>query len=305
MHKEVCWVEKIKTILFLFIISFGKCAYADYDLTKLKNYSFELERTPPVIPPFLACYKKDDRELCYIATNHGTDQNSATFKLVRDVIEDFKPNLVIIEGFETKKGESPSDINELVEKFCKVNPSVCEEPHYAVSQASSKNIPFIGGEPDDEEVYDKLRYEGYSKNDVFAFYFARLVPQLYREGQVSNMEDVHKKFDEYLKVSSVSGVTLTYPEYEDWMKRNISPSIGFDEMKDPKFVAPFANGNKLQEIANKNEWIRDRHILKVIFDSVLKYKRVLVIYGHSHFLTQIDVLEQHLGKPTYLERYSK
>lgn len=298
--------QSSKIILFLFIscLFITEYAFADYDLTKLKDYSFSLERTPPAPPPFLALYKKDGRQLSYIATNHGSDRNSPTFNLIKNTVNEFKPDFMILEGFETKRGVSPSDIIKLVEKGCEQNPDQCEEPHLGIELASSLNIPFIGGEPSDEEIFDDLRYEGYSRDDVFALYFTRLIPQLYRDHQVGKMEDLQQKYEAYLQGSGISNITLTYADYEDWLKKYISSTVGFSDLIDAKFSAPATGGNKLQQIADKTEWIRDKHILRTILDSSLKYNKVLVIYGHSHFLTQDDVLEQNLGKPTFLEKYS-
>lgn len=297
---------KLKKYLWaLAFIGAANIAHADFDLTKLKNYSLDLERNLPANTPFMACYKKDDRELCYIATNHGSDPSSATFKLIQKAVDDLRPDFIVLEGFESKKGVSPTDVKEIQEKFCKTDGAKCEEPLYAISLAQEKGIPFIGAEPDDVEVYDDFHSEGYSKNETFALRFAMLVPQFYRAGQIANMEDVHKRFDQYFQISGVSGVTLTYPEYEDWLKRNIDKTLEFSDMVNPLFVAPLSNGSKLQVMANKLEWIRDKHILRTILDYFRQYKRVLVVYGHSHFLTQIDVLEQHLGKPSYGQRYAQ
>jgi hypothetical protein len=296
-------MKKLLWAIALFCVT--SVAHADFDLTKLKNYSLELERNLPALPPFMACYKKDDRELCYIATNHGSDASSPTFKLIKKVMDEFRPDFVVLEGFESNMGLSPKDVTEIHEKFCKTNGAKCEEPLYAISLAKEKGIPFIGAEPDDAEVYDNFRSEGYSRNETFSLYFALLVPQFYRAGQIATMADVHKKFDQYYKMSGVSGVTLTFPEYEEWLKRNIDKTLEFSDMVNPLFVAPLSNGSKIQQMSNKLEWIRDRHILRTILDYFRQYKRVLVVYGHSHFLTQIDVLEQHLGKPSYGQRYAK
>ncbi len=298
MFKKLSFFVAILSLLFA-----GHSLLADYDFTKLKNFSYDLERRPPALPPFMACYNKDGRQLCYIASNHGSDTNSPTFNLIRNAFDDFKPNFVVLEGFETMKGNSPSDIVAFASRVCQGGSSVCEEPAFGVSLAQKNGIAFKGGEPDDRIVFDALRSHGYTSNEAFAFYFSILVPQLYRSQLVNSIGDVQQKFEVYKKNNTNSGVTLSWSEYLDWLKNNTNKSVGFSEMIDPLFAAPISNGTNLQKLANKVEWIRDRNILRVILDAFNQYNRVLVIYGHSHYLTQIDVLEQYMGKPQFVERY--
>ncbi len=75
------------------------------------------------------------------------DIKSKTFTWIKNAIYDFKPNLVIIEGFESSKGYSP---NFLIEKMSrKLSGWYLGESFYAASTAFKNNIPFLGGEPND------------------------------------------------------------------------------------------------------------------------------------------------------------
>lgn len=257
--------------------------------------------------PFAVYYKNQERELCYIGADHSADIDSKTFKLIQTTIEEFKPDLLILEGFEIKKGFSPAALISYIHKSC-VTPSSqefrCGEPLYAAYLAHNKNIPFIGAELDDEQIFLDLQSQGYEKNDVFGFYFTRQIPQYFNEKQIADANELPQKFDELLKCTSVHGINLTYASYQDWLNQKMGRPVNISELMDTNLVAPIPNGNNLQQISSKINLLRDQHILKVIFDSFSSFKRVLVIYGASHFLTQRDVFVQYFGKEICIHSYN-
>jgi len=278
------------------------CSHDQYDFKNLKSYEFQLEDEFPVERPFIACYKKDHQKLCYIGSDHSSEINSKTFKLIQKTIEEFKPDLLVLEGFETNKGLSPTVMINYVRKSCATSSSnnfKCGEPLYAVHLGHLKNIPFIGGEPDDEQIFTALQGQGHEKDDVFGFYFTRQIAQYFDEKQVSAVSELQKKFDEFLKNTRVDGIHLTYASYQDWLNQKMGRPVELSELRDPNLIAPIGNGNKLQQISSKINLIRDQHILKVILDSSQKYQRILVIYGASHYLTQRGLLAQYFGNPIY------
>jgi CRISPR/Cas system CMR subunit Cmr6 (Cas7 group RAMP superfamily) len=60
------------------------------------------------------------------------------------------------------------------------------------------------------------------------------------------------------------------------------------------------NKNKFREINLTIEEVRDRETLIRILEAKDKgYKRILVVYGGSHYYTQHLSLEKYFGSPTY------
>src|SRR5260221_4801903 len=165
-----------KLNLLCSLLFLASCSHDQYGFKNLKSYELQLEEELPLQRPFIACHKNHEQELCYIGSDHSSDINSKTFKLIRKTIEEFKPDLLVLEGFETNKGLSPIAMINYVRKSCTPSSSddfKCGEPQYAVHLAHLMNIPFIGGEPDDEEIFTPLQGQGYEKDDIFGFYFTR------------------------------------------------------------------------------------------------------------------------------------
>ena len=65
-------------------------------------------------------------------------------------------------------------------------------------------------------------------------------------------------------------------------------------------TAPLSEGTYLQRLASYVTKIRDHHIVQQIFQALSHYKRVLVVYGCSHYAIQRNVLIKYLENPIYM-----
>lgn len=61
----------------------------------------------------------------------------------------------------------------------------------------------------------------------------------------------------------------------------------------------------LHQLSSKISVIRDKHIISVILKSLTRHKKILIVYGHSHFPVQKDVLAQYLGTPKFIRANSE
>lgn len=139
------------------------------------------------------------------------------------------------------------------------------------------------------------------KKDIDFFYLSRQLPQAYKEEKIiKSWDDVKNKFQDLLySALGYKNPDYSFNEYIAWLKEKTDKNISFKEIVDEKFTAPISDGNYIEKLSNLNLMIRDKHILNVILNHTKKYKKVLVIYGGSHYVTQKDVLEKYLGKPQY------
>ena len=85
----------------------------NFDL--LRDYSFDLQKMKPFTPPYLVQFSKGDYQLIYLAADHTRDPESNTFKLISLAMKKFDPEIVIIEGFPSVKGEGR--IKNAVEQY--------------------------------------------------------------------------------------------------------------------------------------------------------------------------------------------
>lgn len=128
---------------------------------------------------------------------------------------------------------------------------------------------------------------GFSAEDYVNFWFNQLIPIFYREGKISSIDQIEKEYIPFITSFKLDAdiKNLSYEKYQKWLTQNM-PSVSFEELIDGNIVAPVANGNYLQRLSSLSGYVRDRHIVKIIFEAANKYEKILVVYGQSHFLTQ-------------------
>ena len=143
-----------------------------------------------------------------------------------------------------------------------------------------------------------MKAYGYTIRDVSFFYFARQMPQYYREKKIVSSNDIEKLFPKFISNLGMKS-NYSFEEYNIWLKEKIGSEVSLKTIIDTEFTAPIGNGNYLQKLSNKIGLMRDQNALNVILNNLKSYKKVLVIFGASHYPIQKDVLEKYLGKPSY------
>lgn len=304
-------INYMKVIIFVICSLFLTCSCAkqtQYDLHKINLYNpeseqkFQQEKHTPN-PPYIAFFKTHDRQLLYIATKHQTGIKNSTFELIKNAFDKFNPDIVLLEGIEETKDTAPNWIKKYIQQFC-LPKWQCGEPLYAAHLAIIKNIKFLGAEPENSEIFKLLQSQNYSKQDVVFFYFTRQIPQYYREKRIISQNDITKLFTEFLP-NYAKNHEYSFDDYQLWLKEKMGRKINLQDLIDAELTAPIATGNYLQKLSSKLGIIRDQHITKAILENVAKYKKTLIIFGHSHYFTQKDVLEKYLGNASYFSDFKK
>ncbi|MFN7038057.1 MAG: hypothetical protein ACK4OM_00600 [Alphaproteobacteria bacterium] len=265
----------------------------EISISKIKPYNFKLEEEWHMAPPFLLEFSKANKKLWYIGAVHSNELNSETFKLIDSFFSKHTPDIVIIEGLETKESKK---IHNLIKAKCSnlksiTNQSFCEENLYTALKAQEFNIPVIGGEPIDEELLRIVKQYGYDEEDYINFWFSSAIPQLYREGKLTLFNQIESNYTEFAK--SFPSRNLKYASYKAWLEDKIL-KVEFQELINANFTAPIKDGNYLQQLSSIIGIERDKHIVKIIFNSLSRYNKVLIVYGHSHVLTQLPAFEAYI-----------
>ncbi len=246
--------------------------------------------------PYTALFDNQGRQLIYIAANHTIDPKSTTVQWIKSEFKKYQPDFVIIEGVEEIGGESPKKLINYIENRA-IPTATCNESLYAAHLAIKNNIKFIGAEPSNEAIYHDLATQGYTKKDCLFLCFLQQIPHYYREGRFKSENDLPKIWSLWLQ--EWKATELTDVDFKSWYQQKMKCKISYKALIDPDHCAPIANGTYVQQLSSKVSVMRDRHIIAVILKSLAKYRKVLIIYGHSHFPTQKDVLCHHLGKPKF------
>lgn len=297
--------KAIHRIIVIFIsLSVSGCSnkIAYYDYTDLHSYSPELEsdflEQEDLNPPYAALFDTKSSQLLYIAADHTIDSESKTFQLINRAFKEYQPDFVIIEGIEENYGESPQKFINYIENKC-LPQLTCSEGFYAVHLATKNKLNFIGGEPSDKGVYEALTAQNYTKKDFVFFYFVQQLPHYCREGKFKSEHDLYKLLALWLQ--EWKATEFTYLDFKNWYEKELNLKLFYKDLIDPNTSAPIKNGTSLHQLSSKISLIRDKHIISVILKSLITHKKVLIIYGHSHFPTQKDILSQYLGKPKFIK----
>jgi hypothetical protein len=138
--------------------------------------SLELERrTQPWCPgdcdvavPFVASYQHGAERLVFVGVRHAFQSNDPTMLAVAAGFSEIHPGIVIVEGFPTAMGENPAPLVAEARRYGAPDASEFDrgEAMYAASLALEKGIPFLGGEPSQEEEMQVLKAKGFTDSDI-------------------------------------------------------------------------------------------------------------------------------------------
>lgn len=293
---------------------------SDYELSQNNEYlptpySYKLDKKIHKLtgskPPYISLFSTSKTKIIYLATNHTNDIKSKTFAWIRTVINNFKPNLIIFEGVVSSNGYSPQNIIHSINKKNSPSNWVSGEHLYAAYFGNNNNIPFLGGEADEQIIFNRLKKYGYSTDDIIFFYFSKQIPQLYREKLISKQEDLKLAFPDFIKrlinksKSKILNVSSYFEKYKIWINKHIGKSeetfnvFDFKTLINSNNTAPISKGNFLQKLSSRIGIIRDKHIINVISNNSHKFDKILVVYGASHLSTQYGVLSKIFGHANF------
>lgn len=295
---------KINKFLFLpvFILITACSTAPKLKSENIRPWSRALGNEYPNENAFIAHYKKGQFELFYLAAHHSNTMGDDTLNLVQTLFCKFNFNILVIESIPYSSGESPKwFVGEArhgqTEKFIRGGESAL-----GAILADEKQISFIGGEPDHQDIYKGLKAKSYSNEDILGFYTVRQVPQWVREKLPQNTlfkKKIPPFLAHYCKVFSVHSCPGS-DEIMKWYKTKLGHDLVTDVSSEE--VAPYSDGTLYtQKISSDVGFIRDHFTLKLIQEMLKKHKRVAVIYGASHFLTLRKSLDDAFGEPSFID----
>ena len=265
----------------------------------LTPWSEALKDVTTAESPALYEFKDADKKLWYLASRHSNQVDQPVFKFI-DLVMKKNPDVIIVEGFETDLGLSPKAISESVLTGIKDGFYPSGEPSYAIDLAVKNRIPFIGGEPNDKDIYQQILKAGYSANDLLSFNFIRRLPQINRSGELekTKIEEIYRGYIKgKAKDFGYTEKTLSFVEFKKWYKKNQGKTFSLDAGAKGE-TAPIEGPYYTQKISLEVTKIRDMNILKTVSCMMNKYKKVLVIYGSSHYRVEHNAIKAALGEPT-------
>jgi hypothetical protein len=282
--------------LLVFLSAFVVAAPADKplkpDLSLISTWE-QVKDQEPFPPPYMAVYRRGNKELRFIASLHGSDP--ATFALIRDQFAS-PPQVLVIEGVGSDQGLSPASEVDIMDRMGWYARS---EGFYALNLALRHGLPFIGGEPADLDYARAAVAAGFSLKDLQGI--QTLGALIGGPGRIRDDEPtIEGTLEDYrLKFAIPAEAALPgRAGFLAWVKERFGDTLDMAHLS--RYQGAYAVGPFHLKFSEKLDRFRESHIVGVITDMLNKYDKVLVVYGAGHHMGELAVLTDMLASPEYV-----
>jgi hypothetical protein len=259
--------------------------------------------------PFTASYRTAEYVLVFVGAHHVFTPKNSTIRAVDSGFAQASPAIVIVEGFPTAMGESPPRLVKEVKR--RGTPDATQftnnEAIYAASLALAHGIPFLGGEPTRSEVVEALVRKGFTRTDIsFAFVLRGLVQSL-NAGEIPGVRDPRLPVVlERASQATAHEFGLDAMSFDDF-SRHYRAMFGMRIENETQLAARAEPGtlSPVARLLQSDMVTRDEHLWATIKNQMELKKRVLIVYGGSHWTTLSGVLNKKLGKPKIDSSFSE
>lgn len=235
-------------------------------------------------------FKKENKMLHYIASEHTTDKNSKTFKLIKKVYKKYKFDLIIVEGCRFDSGINPSKLFKHIKSLKSIE---INEEDFCIILAIKNKIDFTCVEPNHETLYKELKKKGYKVQDIYGHEYIQMIPQNKRAGYD---RETHNKMmpKHYKNINKVYKKIKFDPD--KWYFTTFGKELDYN-LIDNHDTAPIKNGTIIQQISYDGGIIRELGIMKNLFYYINRYNNILMIYGWNHLFADFNVIKDYFGEP--------
>lgn len=251
--------------------------------------------------PLGAIFKKESKTLIFVGDHHKDQEK--TYKFLEKAFNSTNPEIVVIEGLDFSKGESPK---AYVSKYAaKSKEELFNEGGAAPNAAKlafKNKTPFIGGEPSISQEMNSefILSQGFTKEDIRNVQVLQRIP--YRRDHLKlGEEDFFKYAKKYYKIAEKLAVFKD--DFGRWYLKKVGRKFKYIEVsKEEADVNCLPTDTVIQKIACGTNINRDRALVQNIETLLEKYDRVLVVYGTGHFVQEYHALVKAFdGEPKYIE----
>lgn len=253
--------------------------------------------------PYEYKLEKGDSALYYFGTLHTNSSENPIFSKVEQIIEDFRPDLVIVEGSaylrnpETKKYALESlktaSRNEIIQSR--------GEMTFTIKIAYEKGIEVDSPDPTDEVIANFALKIGATKEEIFLANCCQMILQWIRieNGKPSLFQYLNDYISDIKESFKWDDFEFSFENFKNIHEKLLKKAINESDYDFYyKITAPivFDGDWKNQSIVSKTTAIfskaRNQIIVTEIEKLRSKYKRIFVIMGSGHAVMQEPALRQ-------------
>jgi len=246
-------------------------------------YDWKKKHNIPKREPFCTQWKNNNKIFNYIGTNHTADINSSTFLLINKIITQYKPSIVIIEGFKKKQGINPQ-IQERLENT---------EMGYAAKISKSNNIDYTGIETSDVDIYNVIKNK-YKIEDIYGYCFLQLYRILYKTKHLKKREFFKNFYEVQLKRYQTYMEKIEW-NHDEWFIKTFNKPFVYSKYR--KYSEPNNNADALVTQKISAEWhkIRDTFNIQTLYKYLNTCDNVVYIMGQNHVFTDLKIISESFG----------
>jgi len=283
--------KNITVGLFILFLAAYSCKTNHTDNYKLISYLEikvdSLGNLP--INPYVLNFKKGNKELLIIGTQHTYDTLSPMFTKIEQLFYDFKPDLIINEGGNLTK--TYTDRNSAIKKSAELGLE-----KYLADKAGIKT--YNGDEPFGLE-FEELS-KAYSREEAILFFGSERFVFPYAFGQYQGEIDTNYVNNFINKDYQKGNINLTDKEktfdyYKQLYKKYFKTEFSLDTISQLYF-SPFSTRNHFCDVTRKSKEFRDRYLLGQIEEQLKIHNKVMVVFGGWHILAIEPALKQIMDR---------
>lgn len=283
-------------LFFIFYLFFG-CAHQlpSPELKKIRSWSEELQATYPQVP-FKKEYIQSKKKLIFIAADHSRNVETPTHQLIKTTINEFNPDLLIIEGIQTSEGVNPSKILT----YLNSKPKEMNEGSYGVSLLNLGKSHFMGGEISNLEVKEFFKDSStFTSRDLVCFLLLRGIAGInQRERNISLTQAMNKIYSYIEESYQLKKDEIVHEkEFKEWVLKSTKKEFNLSTISTMD-VAPLCHleATVAQKINCEINKLRNAHLVNLIHQCFLKHEKVLVVYGAGHLVQIEESLKSFLNE---------
>jgi hypothetical protein len=273
--------------------------------------------TPPstINAPWVETFTKDGVVVAYAGAVHHSSlhypdaSQDPIFETVSDEFSLLQPQAVIVEGVD------PKDLQGFLEfaKQCadanyNLAGQMCDEPEFTAVEAMNAGAVVLTGEPSGSSVASYFESQGYTAQDLLAFYVMRSIPV--QNNHVPLTEETFPAFFQSIVRGGEQdldlNVSFTVADFAVWYAKNMPlPANYLNISTNDTGPTPDTGGapTVLNKLSATDMVMRDGNVVSTIQQAMSTYQRILVVYGASHPIFEWPQLVQLLGDPVFTKPY--
>jgi hypothetical protein len=257
-----------------------------------KTMTFEKFAKIKYNTPYFFELATGDKKLFYFGTRHSRDANDSIFEQIKQKFKEFSPQIVFVEGHTSLEKKKQQTLNELKKLDNAEVINKFGEPGFALKLAAMAGVDVESPEPSREKEIASLVEQGFTKEEIFAYYGYRVLDQYYRiMKENSSVEEYLKSYlGGFIENSNWSDFdySLEYLQKigkQIWGKRgDLHTNDLFRARPSPWKAGP--KWTRVNDLAQQSSYFRNTFILQRIIEVLKEKDRLFVLFGASHAYMQ-------------------